>query len=276
MKHKPIFLIGILVLLLVMSACSVPDAGTDLETASTDEPAPTDEGSGDGAVEVPGMGMPVMGAGLCANAYYPVREGATWNYTGTNSVVGAYSWTDTITGVSDNGFTLTSQFDSITRTQAWQCTPEGLLTLQLGGGPAGSITSEQTQLDLETQNVTGVTYPLEISGGDQWSHAHKFTGTMDIAGQAAEANGNESATFTALGMEGVTVPAGSFEAMKVEVVTTININSTFQGTTVPVIITGTTTSWFVQGIGWVKSVSTSEFGGIASSDTVELQSYSIP
>ena len=99
---------------------------------------------------------------------------------------------------------------------------------------------------------------------------------MNIAGQSAEANGDESATFTALGVESVSVPAGTFEAMKVEVVTTININATFQGTTVPVTFTGTTTSWYVQGVGWVKSVSTSEFGGISSSDTIELQSYSIP
>ena len=276
MKHKPIHLIFIVILLLSMAACSLPSASTDVETASTDEPAPTEEGGGGEPVEVPELGMPVMGAGVCGNAYYPVREGATWNYTGTNSEVGVYSWTDTITGVSDNGFTLTSQFEGLKRTQSWECRPEGLLSLQLGGGPAGSITSDQTQLNLETQGVTGVTYPVEINVGDQWSHAHEFSGTMDIAGQAAEANGDESATFTALGMESVTVPAGTFEAMKVEVMTTININSTFQGITVPVTFTGTTTSWFAQGVGWVKSVSTSEFGGITSTDTIELISYSIP
>ena len=276
MIRKPIFIVGILVLLLALTSCSLPGTGSEVETVSTDEPAPAEEGSGEDSVVVPELGMPVVGAGLCANAYYPVREGATWNYTGTNSEVGEYSWTDTITETSDNGFTLTSQFDDLTRTQSWECRPEGLLTLQLGGGPAGSITSNQTQLNLETQNVTGVTYPVVINAGDQWSHAHEFSGTMDIAGQSAEANGDESASFTALGLESVTVPAGTFDAMKIEVATTININSTFQGTTVPVTFTGTTTSWYVQGVGWVKSVSTSEFGGITSTDTVELQSYSIP
>jgi hypothetical protein len=64
--------------------------------------------------------------------------------------------------------------------------------------------------------------------------------------------------------------------MKVEVQTTININSTFQGVTVPVTFTGTTTSWYAQGVGWVKSISMSDFGGITSTDTIELQSYSIP
>jgi hypothetical protein len=77
-------------------------------------------------------------------------------------------------------------------------------------------------------------------------------------------------------MESVTIPAGTFEAMKVESQTTININSTFQGVTVPVTFTSTTTSWYAQGIGWVKSISISDFGGITSTDTIELQWYNIP
>ena len=99
---------------------------------------------------------------------------------------------------------------------------------------------------------------------------------MDIAGQTAEAEGDTIYNYTAIGVESVSVPAGTFEAMKVEVVTTVNINATFQGTTVPVTFTSTTTSWFAQGVGWVKSDSVSDFGDISTSESIELVSYNIP
>jgi len=73
-------------------------------------------------------------SGVCANDYYPVREGATWSYKSTGSMAGDYSFTDTITSVQDNGFTLTSQFGSLTRTQEWACDEDGLKALELGGG----------------------------------------------------------------------------------------------------------------------------------------------
>src|SRR6266705_1382620 len=60
---------------------------------------------------------PVEQTGACANKYYPVREGATWSYKSTGSIAGDYSFLDTITTVRDNGFTLTSQFSKLTRTQ---------------------------------------------------------------------------------------------------------------------------------------------------------------
>jgi hypothetical protein len=58
--------------------------------------------------------------------------------------------------------------------------------------------------------------------------------------------------------------------------TTINITSTFQGATVPVIVSGSSTSWFAEGVGWIKSVSTSDFGGTLGTETIELQAYNIP
>jgi len=276
MKCKLVHLIGILAVLYSVTACSLPGSSSADETVSVGETAVGESGSGDESVMVTEEPLPTEESGLCANAYYPVREGATWNYTITSDFAGDQNWTDTISSVRDDGFTLTSVYDELTRTQEWACKPEGLLALQMGGGPAGTLTMSAAQLTVETQNVTGVTYPAELSAGSQWSQSHEFMGTMDIAGQAAEAEGNEQADFTAIGVESVTVPAGTFDAMKVEVQTTININSTFQGVTIPVTFTGTTTSWYAHGVGWVKSVSTGEFGGITSSETTELQSYSIP
>ena len=97
-------------------------------------------------------------------------------YQSTGSPTGSYSFTDTITSVREDGFTLTTQFNGLTRTQEWSCTPEGLVALQLGGAPAAAINSQGSQLELEVNNVNGVTFPSAIEAGDQWQHNIDFTG----------------------------------------------------------------------------------------------------
>ncbi|NJC97394.1 MAG: hypothetical protein FIB03_13840 [Anaerolineae bacterium] len=252
-----------------IASCAAPTE-TPTPEAQVEASSPTEE-----VVVAPESGMPVMGEGLCANAYFPVREGATWTYTSTGSSHGDYSFTSTVSSTRADGFTLTGQFDEVTVNQEWACRPEGLVALQLGGGPAGSLTVQDMKLELETQNATGVTYPAEIKPGDSWSSGLDFQGKMNIADQLAEASGDAQSNYTAIGMESVIVPAGTFEAMKVQVEMTININASYQGLTVPVTFTGTSTTWLVQGVGWVKSESVSNFADTSITETIELQSYSI-
>lgn len=272
MKSKLIKLLGLLTILMFIMACSLAGGGatqtpeeasapesTD-QPAATEEPSPTPENT------------PVAEASLCDNPYYPVREGSTWNYASTNTIADDYSFTDTITSILDDGFTLTTKFKSLTRIQEWTCTPAGIVAVELGGG----LTAQSINLKIETQNASGVTYPKEINAGDTWQQALDFTGTMDIAGQEGEATGTTQSDFTAIGTESVTVPAGTFDAMKVGIETTININVNLSGITVPVTFTGTTTSWYVKDTGWVKSVSEGSFAGQSYTETVELQSYNIP
>jgi len=82
-------------------------------------------------------------SGLCSNPLYPVKVGTTWTYQSTGSVEGDYGFTDTITDVREDGFTLTSQFSELTRTQEWACNPEGLTSLTVGGGAAAGISTTQ-------------------------------------------------------------------------------------------------------------------------------------
>ena len=182
--------------------------------------------------------MPVAGEGLCANAYYPVREGATWNYQSTGSPAGEYGFTDTITSVREDAFTLTSQFGDLTRTQEWACKPEGLVALQLGGPSAATLNSQDMQLNLEVKNVSGVTFPSTIAPGQQWQHNLDFEGKMDTAGQEGAATGNAQSSFNAVGNESVTVPAGTFDALKIQIDSTLNINVSFQGVSLPVTFSG--------------------------------------
>src|SRR5215212_8232661 len=166
MKWKFIFKgISLLLIFTFMTACSAGAAPTVAPTSaavSTETSIPTE------APISPGTGMPVTGTGLCANAYYPVREGATWTYQSVGGPTGEFSFTDTITSVREDGFTLTTQFKDLTRTQEWSCTSEGLVALQLGGPSAATLNTQDMQLNLDVNDVSGVTIPNTIATGDQW------------------------------------------------------------------------------------------------------------
>jgi hypothetical protein len=273
MKNKSLRVLALmLVLSIIMMACSLPGGGADVENVSTEEPASGEGGNGAGE----STEEPPAATSLCDNEYYPVAEGATWTYHGTSSVTEDYVFTNTISSVRDDGFTITIEFDGLTLTQQWACTPQGILALEMGAGSAGTLTTGGINLVMDTQNASGITFPNEIQPGSTWVHTLDFTGTMDFAGETINVSGSTEFNYTAIAIESVTVPAGAFDAMKVQVLTTINIEADFQGTTLPVTFSSMSTSWYAKGVGWVKSDSTYDFGGITSTDTVDLQSYSIP
>jgi len=128
MRYKTLKLLGLALVLFVITSCSLTGSGSGDEPAPTDEstssvggsgseeePAPTDEatsGSEDESV-ITSEGMPVTGTGLCANAYYPVREGATWSYQGTSTAADDYAFTNTITSTRNDGFTVSVEFDNV-------------------------------------------------------------------------------------------------------------------------------------------------------------------
>lgn len=273
---------SVLLLIVFVTACSKATTTPTAAPASTqapavtEAPASTEAPTGTEAPVTSGGGMPVAGAGQCANAYYPVREGATWTYSSTGGPTGGYGFTDTITSVRDDGFTLTTKFDDLTRTQEWGCTSEGLVALQLGGTSVATLNTANMKVDFNVTHVSGVTFPSGINAGDTWQHALEFTAKMNVANQAMDATGDAQSSFQAIGMESVTVPAGTFEAMKIHIDTTININGLFNGISFPVTVTSPYDYWFVQGVGWVKASGTGKVGEQSFNETIELQSYNIP
>ncbi|MGZ9165766.1 MAG: TapB family protein [Anaerolineales bacterium] len=164
----------------------------------------------------------------------------------------------------------------MTRTQEWACRPEGLVALQLGGPSAATLNTQNMQLNLSVNNVSGVTFPSEIATGKEWQHMLEFEGDLDIAGTSAEATGAAESNFSALGTESVTVPAGTFDTMKIQVDSTITINASFQGVSMPIAFSGKYIFWFAQGVGSVKASGAGEIAGKSFTETMELQSYNIP
>lgn len=275
--------IGVLLILIFLAACS-PSPSIDtptLETQATQTQAPFTDPTG--TVTVPTATLegnqtnpPAAEGGLCVNAYYPIRQGATWTYRSTGGPAGEYSFTDTVTAVRGDGFTLSTQIGDLTRSQEWTCTAEGLAALQLGGAPAAMLNAQNIQMNLDVTNGSGVTFPGQINAGDQWQQSLDFTGNVTMMNEKADATGTAQMNFNAVGNESVTVPAGTFDALKVEADVTLNINASYQGITLPVTFSGDYTYWFAQGVGWVKAMGTGNVFGTSFSETTELQSYNIP
>jgi hypothetical protein len=275
MEQKKMYaLVSVLLITLILAACSappVPPTSTQpIETATVTltETASVPTATVDGTTPAE--------QSLCTNLYYPVRQGATWTYKSTGGPAGEYSFTDTITSVRENGFTLSTQISDLTREQEWTCTAEGLSALQLGGAPAAMLNSQNIHLNLNVNNVTGVTFPSQINLGNQWQQNLDVTGNVTAFNEEAEATGSVQISFNAVGNESVTVPAGTFEALKVEVDVALNLDATYEGITLPVSFTGDYTYWFAPNVGWVKASGTGNVLGNSFTDTTELQSYNIP
>ena len=274
MEQKKIqTMISMLLIIIFLAACSAqpniptsePPATETLTTPVTELPATAE-----------GNGTPVAGAGLCANPYYPVRQGATWSYKSLGGPAGEYSFTDTITAVGQDSFTLTTQMDNLTTQQNWNCTAEGLIAHQLGGAPAAMLNSQGIQLSLNATNANGVIFPSQINAGDTWQHTLDVAGNVKVANEEGEAAGTVQMNFAAVGNDSVTVPVGTFDAMKINVDTTLNVNVSYEGITLPVTFSATHTYWFAPGVGWVKAIGTGNVLTTSFSETTELQSYSIP
>jgi hypothetical protein len=212
--------------------------------------------------------------GNCVNDYYPVVTGAAWKYTGNNSIGTYFSFTRTITNQSDNGFEDQDVWDSgTTRTGTWTCEDGDLTALSQGGFATVSVPAgpDTPKLEAESVKSDGVSIPAEMKIDESWDQSINLTGKMTLLqGEMVVAVTNETQiNCTPEIMENVSVPAGSFEAMKVvcSSTMTISIDNNTPGTVI-----GTSTIWYVAGIGIVKISDMSEVG----QTTIELAEYNLP
>jgi len=250
------------VLLLASLACSLTGAGTPT-------PAPVGNSASPSApASTPTVAAsPTPQPSGCFNEYYPVKQGATWTYqmSGTS----ADTFTHSIVSASEKEFTDQDAFGSgTTRTGQWRCEGGNLISLTPGGG-AAAVAAAGIVFNFTVTENTGVTIPANMDAGSAWSQDIKFEGKQDVGGIQLDTQNEASTSCTAIGRESVTVPAGTFDTLKVECNTklTIGINGTPIYT-----LDGVTTTWYAQEVGMVKMVGSG--GGYEA--TVELTAYQIP
>jgi hypothetical protein len=119
--------------------------------------------------------------------------------------------------------------------------------------------------------------PRNIIPGMQWQYSLSLDGSVVMPDNPqAPAKGTYSVVIQEMGKETVIVPAGTFDAVKIQSTSTVDIVSVFAGADTPINFSGTTITWYAPGVGYVKSVENGGFGGEAFSTTTELQSYSTP
>jgi len=215
--------------------------------------------------------------GLCDNPLYPIRQGASWAYVNSGGPNGTFAYGDTISEVRADGFTLTSQIANLTRTQEWSCETDGLKALEIGGGTTTSITAQGLTAEFTTLNVTGISLPKDVLSNMQWQYGLTIQGTIPMpTGEQVQSNGTYLTTSQEMGMETITVPAGTFDAVKIQTNSIVEILVPFGNEQVPMKYSGTSVTWYALGVGYIKSIENWDIGSTPYATTTELQTYVIP
>lgn len=215
----------------------------------------------------------------CGNPYYPVKNKANYTYSSSDSPAGAFSFRNIISDASAAGFTINIKYRKLTPIQTWACKPEGLVANGPGFTDASSTLAFDRFATITATNITGVTLPANLAPGMEWTYAADLQGTEKVAeGQpAGTMTGHTDITYKALQMENVVVPAGTFDAIAIEVHTVSEFNIVSpSGETQKISIDSVYTYWYAQGIGWIKSNGTGTLNGQEYYETIVLDAYKVP
>lgn len=228
-----------------------PTATPTRQSTATSTPAPTAIPSPE-PTATPTL-EPTPAPAACDNPYLPVAAGRQWVYQ--MSGVASDRFTRTIVSVSGDGFADRDQFSSGTvREGAWRCQSGNLIALTPGTAPAVSAAGMRFEFTVESNE--GVTLPADLRPGRTWSQRLVYSGRQTVGELTIESRNDLTTSCKAIGEEQVTVPAGTFQALRVECTYAMKI--TLQGTTLPLNTSGV--NWYVRGMGVVKSVDQSDAG----------------
>ncbi|RIH84680.1 hypothetical protein [Calidithermus roseus] len=188
-----------------------------------------------------------LGWAKCDHPYYPVREGWTWTYKQSGQVNETYSLT--VTNVSDQGFTLRYTTKESSFDLRWRCDAKGLMSLE-----QASLGQSQG-LKLETIGSSGVAIPAQFRVGLSWSYSYNLKGSLDSGGQKMTITGKSNTDAKIVALEAVRVPAGTYQAFKVETTTKTEMAMNVGGQNQPMPAQSFAgTAWYAEGVGMVKSV----------------------
>ncbi len=239
---------------------------------ASEQAAPAPDGvtaSNGGATGATGAtGSPV--GSLCDNSYYPAVDGASWSYRIDASAGPSSRYTDTVTEVADDGFVVTTRFPGLKTQARWSCGEQGLVSLAYGGGPSVSLTTLGAESSFESKDVAGVTIPASLAPGDTWRQTFLIHGEAFLSEDVtALTDGTVKIAFEALGIDEVTVPAGTFPALQVSLRVRLDLTIDMGDGAAPFRTTVTGSSWFAEGIGMVKASSEGDLAGTTTtSETV--------
>jgi hypothetical protein len=156
-----------LILVFTLAACNLPSSGAPSGTKTpVIMDVPTLSGAGSAATPLAGATSAPAGGGSggCANEYFPVASGAAWTYASSGSVAGDYSYTQSIAGVSDTGFTVNGKYGDVSTTVTWRCKDGNLTEISSGG----TTSLKDTVVIIDSIAVFGHVIPATIEAGGNW------------------------------------------------------------------------------------------------------------
>lgn len=215
-----------------------------------------------------GLALP---EGLCANPYFPVVDGRTYTYQSDVPGMGISTYTFSFANVTPTSFdwVLGTEDAEELVTYTWQCTEEGLLSpnIQLDTGGPG--------ITIETLEAEGITFPAPdmVDVGSTWTTRYVFTTTIDDTGAGAMSTTQTVEMVNEIvAIEPISVPYGDFdEAIKVQSTGTMEMISSLGGVELPVVmIEMNSNTWYVEGVGQVRSEDLSDMMGTGESVVTEL------
>ncbi|MFC2065449.1 hypothetical protein ACFLXB_10185 [Chloroflexota bacterium] len=262
----------IIILLLASLACSLTGGNTSTDTVEII--APSQQKTQEKTQEITQTPTVQVVKSACDNQYFPVKESATWSYD--NSGLDSESLTRSILEVTSDGFTDQDVFsDSTTRSGNWECKDGDLISLDLNVNnlAAANAVAGGNEIDFEITSMEGVTLPAVVIEGTSWSQNIKLKGQQDFGGQAMSLKLDITNDCISSGDETITVPAGTFTAQRVECTAAVLITVNIFGMEIPTNAASSSTSWYAEGVGMIKTVSDN---GDGTTSSLELASYNIP
>jgi len=194
---------------------------------------------------------------LCGHPYFPISEDLVLTYTQEAPGASSEMTVDyEVTG--DDTFvvhqTVTGSGETVTVDGEWECTDEGLVQTSNIGIDIGVPGVEFSDLE-----YSGVTLPPaeEFVEGATWRSTYTASGSASVEGVTLTYDVEIVQDNALVAFESVTVPAGTFQAARVESTETLVLGA--GGTATPGPATSTTI-WYAKDIGIVKIV-TEEAGG---------------
>lgn len=279
--HRITALLTTIVLVVALAACggqpaspaatNTPDAPVIVPAATdlpTEPPAPTATLAPTPTPKPPTpTPAPVTSSG-CDNRYYPVAPGLTWIYSAGGPATSTY--TVTLENITDTSFTMVQTFDELTNTTNYECTREGIMAAQYGG-----LEMAEANIQIETLNGRGILIPADDAWrvGKTWDASYDLVGSLAAAeGMTGTITGTVAIANEIVAQEKVTVPAGTFDAFRVDATMTQTMVMSMGGIAAPqpFTIAIDTSSWYAPGVGLVKSETDL---GEGTMTTIELQSF---
>jgi hypothetical protein len=204
------------------------------------------------------------GGGGCDHPYLPLRTGATWSYASSE---GALTWS--VAGASSSAATMDFATPLGSLTVHWTCGPEGITSYDFGsisGAGLGGIAT----IDVVDSSGAWLPPAESLVPGYSWSNDYTTVVSSSVAGTSLEITISTSESWTVTGMETISVPAGTFDALRIDGTSTSE-TSGFMGVSLPPSTTSQT-YWLVEGVGIVHYTSSSEgYSGYG-----DLTDYSVP